>query len=571
MLTHLYFPLRLIALFILACGTGFSADFPVAAFGAAGDGKTDDGAAIQKAVDAAVAAGAGSRVVFEKKSYRLDWRTTVTYQISINGAKDIALEGNGALLLSHPRNNLISLTNCSGVSVKGFIVDYDPLPFTQGTITTVNAEEGWIDVRIHKGYRHPVEEYQSLGLKPPGKDWGVVFDPVERHRKWDVPMHLYMKEFARSSAGADVARVFSVDEAKKGLANVRPGDRYVITFKYGNSGANIELEQSGNCCFEDFTIHMAKYGMTFRVEKSPTQNVFRRVRMTFKPGSDRLIVSPKDGFHCKENRVGPLIEECIFEGLLDDSINISACPYWIKKIIAPGVYAMHGSENAAPLVGDRLTAHTPSRSEVIDGFVVKSVKPYAKKPAWSEVTLDREISNPCVNGTSNDFPGGVEKLKFTGMYNVDACGANYGIRNCTFREQRRHAILVRAPGGIIEGNTIDGVGGSGVYMTNEFGSFYEGPVPQDCMIRNNLFRNTQGVPVVVGSKRASDPLTYAKNIRILGNRIEGRSAPLVQAFSVSGLEISGNNLLLSPAAGADAAPLSLKNVVNETIVGNANP
>jgi len=571
MLTRLHSPGSVIALLLLACGTGFSADFPVAAYGATGDGKTDDGPAIQKAVDAAVSAGAGSRVVFERKTYRLDWRKDVSYQISLAGAKDIALEGNGALLLTHPRNNLISLTNCSGVSVKGFTIDCDPLPFTQGTITTVNAKEGWIDVRIQKGYRHPVDEYESAGLKPPAKDWGVVFDPVERHRKWDVPMHFYMREFARSPSGADIARVFFVDMAKKGLAKVRPGDRYVITFKYGNSGANNELTGCGNCRFEDFTIHMAKYGMTFRVEKSTARNIFRGVRIAFKPGSEHLIVTPKDGFHCKENRLGPLIENCLFEGLLDDSINISCCPYWIKKIIAPGVYAMHGGQNGMPSVGDRLTALTPSKGKMEEGLVVKSVKPYARKPTWHEIELDREIQNPSVNETRNDFPGGPEKLKFTGIYNVDASGANYIIRNCTFREQRRHAILVRAPGGIIEGNTIEGVGGSGVYMTNEIGSFYEGPIPKDCVIRNNVFRSNRGVPVVVGSKRVTDRTAYAKNIRITGNRLESHSVPFVQAFCVSGLEITGNEFIFAPEADIDGDPISLKNVMNETLSGNSKP
>jgi hypothetical protein len=393
----------------------------------------------------------------------------------------------------------------------------------------------------------------------------VVFDPVERHRRWDVNMHFFMKEFVRSPAGADIARVFFVAEASKDLANVRPGDRYVITFKYGNSGANNELSGCDNCRFEDFTFHMAKYGMTFAVVNSSGQNAFRRVKIAFKPGSDRLIVTPKDGFHCKANRVGPLIEDCFFEGLLDDSINISVCPYWIKKIIAPGVYAMSGT----PAVGDHLTAFTPSRSEMVEGFVVKSVKPYARKPKWNEVVLDREILNPGVNDTGDDFPGGPEKMKFTGMYNIDACGANYVVRNCTFREQRRHAMLARAPGGIIEGNTIDGVGGSGVYMTNEIGSFYEGPVPQNCIIRNNVFRNTQGTPVVVGSQRAKSPAAYAKNIRITGNRIESISVPCIRAFSVSGLVISSNKLSLHSAASADAPPLSLTNTVNETISDNS--
>lgn len=310
--------------------------------------------------------------------------------------------------------------------------------------------------------------------------------------------------------------------------------------------------------------------MTFRVQQSDSHNVFRRVKIAFKPGSDRLIATPKDGFHCKGNRVGPLIEECHFEGLLDDSINISTCPSWIKEVISPGIFAVRRSEDAPMVAGDRLMALTPSRNEVEGGLVVKSVKPYEKKPKWDLIELDRRIPNPSINPTNNDFPGGKEKLNYTGLYNIDACGANYIIRNCTFREQRRHAILVRAPGGVIEGNTIDGVGGSGVYMTNEIGSFYEGPVPQDCIIRNNVFRNTQGVPIVVGSKRASDPAAYAKSIRINGNRIEGMSAPLIQAFSVNGLEISGNKLSLDPVAGTDALPLSLKNVINEIISGDTN-
>lgn len=554
---------------LLTLGTAIAKDFSVHDFGAVGDGKTDDGPAIRKAVAAAVAEGAGSRVVFGKKEYRLDWCETANYQISLEGAENIAIEGNGAVLVNHPRNNLISLTKCTNVSVKGFTVDYDPLPFTQGTITAVDAKEGWMDVRIQEGYSHPVDVYETLGSKSPKKDWGVVFDPVERHRRWDVAMHFYTKGFARSPSGVDIVRVMLDGAQTKDAASLRPGDRYVITYKYANSGANNELVGCGDCSFEDFTMHMAKYGMTFRVEASSARNEFRRVKLTFKPGSDRLIVTPKDGFHCKENRVGPLIEDCFFEGLLDDSINISACPYWIKKVISPGNYAIHGAQNGAPLVGDRFTAFTPSRNEMVDGFVVKSVKPYSKRPEWSEVQFDREIPNPGVNETNSDFPAGIEKLKFTGMYNTDACGANYVIRNCTFREQRRHAMLVRAIGGIIEGNTIDGVGGSGVYMTNEIGSFYEGPVPQNCIIRDNIFSNTQGVPIVVGSERASSPAAYAKNIRITGNRIESLAAPCIQAFAVDGISVSGNKISLKSPDITNAELLSLKNSVNETVSDNS--
>jgi hypothetical protein len=108
-------------------------------------------------------------------------------------------------------------------------------------------------------------------------------------------------------------------------------------------------------------------------------------------------------------------------------------------------------------------------------------------------------------------------------------------------------------------------------MTNEIGSFYEGPVPRNCIIRNNVFRNTQGTPVVVGSQRASSPAAFAKNIRISGNSIKSHSTPCIQAFSVSGLEISGNKLSIGSPASAAAEPLSLKNITNETISGNTTP
>jgi polygalacturonase len=58
---------RMLLATLLAAGTAFATDFPVADFGATGYGKTDDGAAIQKSMDAAVAAGGGSRVIFEKR------------------------------------------------------------------------------------------------------------------------------------------------------------------------------------------------------------------------------------------------------------------------------------------------------------------------------------------------------------------------------------------------------------------------------------------------------------------------------------------------------------------------
>jgi len=70
--------------------------FRVSTFGAVGDGVHDDGAAIRKALGAAIQAGPGSRVLFEPKTYRLQEYAQGDYQLELADVKGIAIEGNGA-------------------------------------------------------------------------------------------------------------------------------------------------------------------------------------------------------------------------------------------------------------------------------------------------------------------------------------------------------------------------------------------------------------------------------------------------------------------------------------------
>ena len=110
-------------------------------------------------------------------------------------------------------------------------------------------------------------------------------------------------------------------------------------------------------------------------------------------------------------------------------------------------------------------------------------------------------------------------IRSTHFYNMSYCNRGYIVRNCTFKPQRRHAILVRAPGGLIEGNTMDGVGGSAVCMGNEMGSFYEGPFPADSIIRNNVVRNAQGPAICIYSSSLNALGRHARNIQVLNNTI----------------------------------------------------
>jgi hypothetical protein len=554
-----FLTLSLRAVALLAClGVGdlVASQFHVGDYGAKGDGQNDDGPAIRQAIAAAVEAGPGSKVIFEPKRYRLA-RAPVDYHIVLTGANGLTIEGNGAELISTPWNGLVKLEECEDVTVRGLVLDFDPLPFTQGTITEVDAEAGSFLLEIQDGYDNPVEVYRKIAEKKPNWGWGVCMDPKERIRKPEAHMHYYMETV--EAAGNGLLKVTLADKALPYASELNQGDRFVITMKYGRSIANFLVRRSSDCHLENNTFYTGRYGMTHSLSDNHGPIYIRGVKIIFKPGTDHLITTPKDGFHCKHSAVGPIIEDGVYEGLLDDAISIAVNPYWIRKDFGDNRYLIADLQYL-PRKGNRLMAYRPNPGTITDNLVVQSVEPQdapnGMQGKWAVITLNQSIPNPGLHQGRNLFPGGVEKMGFTGLYNIDASGRDYVIRGNTFKAQRRHAILARPSGGLIEDNIIEGVGGSGISINNEIRSFYSGPIPSDIVIRNNTFTDTFFDPIKIYTHGKG---AVARNIRITGNRITGwhtnprnpKSAAAIYMRNVSGAVIQDNTI------GPGAAPPSI--------------
>lgn len=543
-----------------------SKSFHVNRYGAKGDGITDDSPAIGRAVAAAVKAGSGSEVVFDNRTYRLGYNRSTSYHIDLHNVHDVHFRGNGALLLNNPRNSIFSLRECSDISVSDFQVDCFPLAFTQGTVIDVDGSNRCFDLEIHQGYSHPVDEVEKNGsimnTEPGKEDWGMFIEAGSRSRKPDVADHIRMERIERGHR-KDIARIFvspHVPIALAALTKVNAGDHFVIAYKYGHSASNISISDSANCLFENFHIYSTKHNMTFGVSNNAGQITFRNINMVFKPGSDRLIATSSDGFHCKHNRVGPLIENSYFEGLLDDSINISTTPSWIARQESARVLWIRGQGFNVFRTGDRVMAFTPGRNELIDQIRVVSV--IEMENGYRRLVIDKDIPNPGLNLSGNYFPGGQDKMGYTGIYNLDACGAGYIIRNNKFNVQRRHAMLVRAPHGQIEGNEVNGVGGRAIHMTNEAGSFYEGPFPEDTLIQNNNFKNCLNVPVEIGAKHTGGS-RMAKNISLVNNDIMSKQNCCLNAYNIEGLQMVNNRFSSSVPGLAAEDLVCLNNVVRK--------
>jgi hypothetical protein len=238
--------------------------------------------------------------------------------------------------------------------------------------------------------------------------------------------------------------------------------------------------------------------------------------------------------------------------MMDDSINISVCPYWVKQDLGGNRYLIAEME-FSPRAGDRLMAYTPIPGTVSKPLKVLAVEPDLQKGrggAWNIITLDQPIPSLALYAGGNLFPGGHDKLRATGLYNLDRCGRGYIVRNNTFLPQRRHALLARSPDGLFEGNTVDGIGGSGVWLSNEIASFYEGPFPENTIIRNNTFRNTVGVPIHVA---ANGKDAWARDITIEDNTFSGWPVSAMRLSNLRGGIIRGNKI----AAGREGEPAAV--------------
>jgi hypothetical protein len=462
-------------LFMIVVLTGFEVSKTIHAkdYGVVGDGITDDGPAIRRAVTAAIAAGPGAMLVFEPKTYRMDSYERADYHIALDQVEGLTIEGNGSRLLLHPSCGVLKLSKCKNVDFKGFVVNFSPLPFTQGTIKNVNAGNGYFDLEVHDNYPVPpsdalVKELLGEG----GWRWGSVIDPTERHRRWDVSMHYFIDSV--NEIDERIYRVKVTDNFADELIPVVPGDRFFLPLMITDDGTsimgtNFTVRESTDCTIEDVTIHTARSGMNYGIARNEGVITLRNNSISFEEGSTHIVTTWKDGIHCKDNRTGPVIENFYFEGMLDDAINISANTAMATTVHSTTQFTLKGPVFSP---GDKVMVFDP-----VSGEIVAETEVLYK--SLNKITVADPIPGVVAGNKTT------EDIRSTHFYNMSYTNNCFVVRNCTFMPQRRHAMLIRSCNGLIEDNTIDGVGGSAVWMGNEMGNFYEGPFPQYNIIRNN--------------------------------------------------------------------------------------
>ena len=128
--------------------------FHIRDFGAVADGKTDAGNGIRAAIAAAIASGQPVEVRLEAGAYRVRPPAPRETCFPIHQATNLVVRGAGKstrIVIADPASGGFGFGLCQQVSVRDLALDYDPVPFCQGTVRAVDGQAGSFDLEVEPG------------------------------------------------------------------------------------------------------------------------------------------------------------------------------------------------------------------------------------------------------------------------------------------------------------------------------------------------------------------------------------------------------------------------------------
>lgn len=428
------------------------------------------------------------------------------------------------MLVRDPRAECIQVSRSTETIVQDFAIDYDPLPFTQGTIRAVDAIGKTFDLEIDEGF--PILEESHFRSADPSFMFGALVDRDLRRIKADSNDAIFYDDW--TSIGARTYRVHS----KSWLSNMAVGNSmYLLARLIAPNG--VTFVESADCSLSNVTVFASPACAMGIVRCRDIRIDGFQVRFA---DERRLVTTNADGIHCQNQRGDLLIENCYMEGMADDGANIYT--YANKPLAVHSSTSITISSNTPVLAGDRLQVHAPETGAVKGILTVKSAK------AGS-------------GGVLIEYSPALEITLTDRLYILSSTGEGYIIRNNTIVRNRARGLLLRSQG-IASGNVLDQCSQAGFMIMNE-PNWDGGPVPYGVTLENNTiiscgYTNQFSTPAAVQIFASKAPYFPAdvkgiRDIRLINNRIIDSYRDGIYIGSAQGVDLTSNSI----SARADIA------------------
>jgi hypothetical protein len=491
---------------------------------------------LQGYLDTEIMAG-HKRIVVPPGHYRVTPQNR--QHLLLQGLKDVEIIADGVEMICTETTRALTISRCTNVTVRGLVIDYDPLPYTQGRITAISADKQVYDVELFEGYP-TAETVRNFKYE--------VFRPDSRTLRCED------RDISKIEVvGARHLRLTSPGRHEMHAEQV--GDLIVISSEYAPHGSiphTIECSNSVHVRLENIDLFASNcFGF---LEYNCDGSVYLRCRIDRRsPAEDFVKREPRlrsldaDAYHSKHAIKGPSYIECTARFMGDDCINICGDYHMIMSSQGRELRVLaKGNMNIQPCDPVEIVLYTGERlpdakvvsvqpaGEILDderAFLAKQNLDAGLKNARGLgkafiVTLDREVAIP---------RGGV-------LCSANRIGNGFLVKNCNFGFNRSRGILIKASHGKITGNRMEGCWMSAILVSPEYW-WLEAGSSSDLKITGNNIKDCGGVPIRIeatGGNGAIAPAGAHRNITVNGNIITDCAMPGILVTSTAELKMGRN-------------------------------
>jgi hypothetical protein len=478
-----------------------------------------------------------------KKEYYMSNTTDINPKncgILLDHLNNVTIEGNGATFIFHDRMSAFTVDHSSNIKIHNLKIDWArPL---QSESRVVESGKRRIVIELD-GTKYPY--YLKSGKiiftakNSESQWWGVMeFDPVDRV----IPL---------KTGDASLGNLWRLYKAKKLGGNlVELKGRFLKPPKVGNylvmrhherDHAGIFITESHNVTIEKVDMY-ANAGLGILSQYSKNL-IFQGIR--FVPNRERHVIvsGHDDGLQFSNCKGDLLVEQCEFEGLMDDPINVHGTSVKIIRILSDrSVQArfMHAQSEGMPFgfQGDRIGFIDRSSMETVGEAHIQTITHQSTQEFT--IIFDAPIPTRIKSGDA------LENLTWT---------PNITIRDSRFLSCRARGILISTPGKVRIENNYFKTSGTAILIAGDANGWYESGAVKDVLIRNNEFSDfclmnmyqfCEGIisiyPIVPKPNHATP---FHENIIIEANKFTVFDNPVLYALSTKNVVFRGNSILKS--------------------------
>ena len=523
---------------------------------------------------------AGRKMVARIRQAAADGRTTVKIarghyrfsdisegrqptHIELRDIDNLSVDFSGSTLWFEHQASAFLIAHCTNLKLADFQVDWQPLPFTQGTVVGIDPDKNTFDVRLAADFTDVTPEFAAVKPGERVTIRGGLFDPVTGHLKtgtegWRVSP-FWQNRIDERTYRVKVHGFHGVGVLEIGFEQ---DDRVAL---WRRKGRAFRIQNCGPVTLEDLTVYASPFvAFVEAAGKGPT--TYRRVRIMRRPGTGRLIACNADGFNSSRMEQGPRLESCVINYAMDDALNVHGAYYKVLWQVNP-----------TEIVVDRMAWRDQLKDNVTLDFFQIDEMAYVGRRAGTQLSVeqwelrrDRCLFSEATGwraGGGGTLPFGkkmrVHRVKLDRPMEIppgtivsceDYVGNGTVVRNTTVDSGFASGLKIMSTHARLENNRIARQQLAGIFLTSLPGFWGEATYPHNVVITGNeLVENfivgdnprlrirRAGIAVVTPGDYSRTKLQH--DITISDNTIRKTHGAAIVVRGVRNLRLTGNRIV----------------------------